>query len=115
MPKVTSVVLGLALAATGGAVLAPAAGAGAAKKVEIASNFYAPAKKTIKSGDKIRFVWPRFGFDFHDVNVRKGPQRFRSSLQATGSWSHRFKKAGTYVLFCSQHEEMSMKVVVKKR
>jgi plastocyanin len=104
-----------ALVAAGVAAFPPAAGAGAVQKVEIGSNYFAPGKKTVKVGAKVRFVWPEYGFDVHDVNVRKGPAKFHSPLQASGAWTTRkLVKPGVYRLYCSQHSEMSMKLVVKR-
>ena len=51
----------------------------------------------------------------HDVNVQSGPQRFHSPLQASGTWTRKFTKPGKYVLYCSQHSDMGMTLVVKKR
>jgi plastocyanin len=112
----TYLALPAALVAAGAALLAPVADAGQAQKVTIGSNFFAPGKKTVKAGDKIRFKWELGGFEFHDVNVRKGPAKFSSPLQATGTWTTKpLVKPGKYVLFCSQHAEMTMTLTVKKR
>jgi plastocyanin len=95
------------------------AGTAEAKTVDaqIASNFFAPGSLTVKTGDKVRFVWDDFSFDTHDVNVKKGPAKFHSPLQAGGTWStKKLKKPGKYVLVCSQHPlEMQMTLKVKKR
>ncbi len=92
---------------------APAA-AGKVATVDIGNGFYAPAKKTIKQGDKVRFKWTP-SFEMHDVNVKSGPQRFHSPLQAAGTYTRTFKKAGRYVLYCSQHADMGMTLRVRKR
>ena len=98
------------------AALAAAAPAGAARvaTVDLGTSYYAPAKLTVKKGDKVRFKWNP-SFDMHDVNVKSGPQRFKSPLQASGTWTRRFTKPGKYVLYCSQHSDMGMTLVVKKR
>ena len=85
--------------------------------VTVGSNFYVASFKTVKSGSKVKFKWEGGGFDVHDVNVEKGPTKFRSPLKAGGTFtSKKLKKAGKYVLFCSQHpEEMTMTLKVKKR
>jgi plastocyanin len=82
-------------------------------KVDLGTSYYAPAKLTIKKGDKVRFKWHP-SFDVHDVNVQSGPQRFHSPLQASGTWTRRFTKPGKYVLYCSQHSDMGMTLRVKK-
>jgi plastocyanin len=107
----------VAVAATGAAFLLAGPAEAKVHKAQISSNFFAPGKLTVKTGDKVRFTWDEFSFDAHDVNVRKGPAKFKSPLQAGGTWStKKLKKAGKYVLFCSQHpEEMTMTLKVKKR
>jgi plastocyanin len=98
------------------AALAAAAGpAGAAKvaDVELGTSYYAPAKVTVKKGDKVRFRWNP-SFDLHDVNVKSGPQKFKSPLQASGTWTRKFTKPGKYVLYCTQHSDMGMTLVVRR-
>jgi plastocyanin len=83
--------------------------------VTVGSNFYAPDFKTVKAGEKVKFRWEGGGFEVHDVNVEKGPIKFRSPLQAGGTYTSKKLKAGKYVLFCSQHpEEMRLSFKVKK-
>jgi plastocyanin len=105
-----------AIAAAGLALLV--SGAEAKKRpptVTVGSNFYAAGFKTVKAGSKVKFRWEGGGFDVHDVNVEKGPAKFRSPLQAGGTYTTRKLKAGKYVLFCSQHpEEMRMSFKVKR-
>jgi len=96
------------------AVAATPATAGKVATVQLGNGFYAPAKKTIRQGDKVRFKWTP-GFDLHDVNVKSGPQKFHSPLQAAGTYTRKFKKAGRYVLYCSQHADMGMTLTVKKK
>ena len=101
-----------------GAAVAAAGPAEAKRKpptVTGGSNFDAAPFKSVKAGTKVRFKWERGGFDVHDVNVEKGPTKFRSPLQAGGTFTSKKLKAGRYVLFCSQHpEEMRMSLKVKK-
>ena len=107
----------VALVATGAALLFSSAAEARTPKVQISSNFFAPFKLTVKKSSKVRFVWDEFGFEAHDVNVKKGPAKFHSPLQAGGTWTtKKLKKPGKYFLFCSQHpEEMRMTLTVKKR
>jgi plastocyanin len=106
-----------AIAAAGLAFLAsgPAEAKKKAPTVTVGSNFYAAGFKSVKAGTKVRFKWEASGFDVHDVNVEKGPTKFRSPLQAGGTFTTKKLKAGRYVLFCSQHpEEMRLTFKVKK-
>ncbi|HET8756390.1 MAG TPA: cupredoxin domain-containing protein [Solirubrobacteraceae bacterium] len=106
----------VAIVAAGAALLFSSAAEARTAKVQIASNFYAPFKLTVKKNAKVRFVWDEFSFDAHDVNVKKGPAKFHSPLQAGGTWTtKRLRKPGRYLLFCSQHEEMRMTLTVKKK
>lgn len=113
-----------ALAATlvAGALLTAGAAAGAAKApkgktrtVGVASDFYDPGKLTIRVGDTIRWKWHSTGLSLHDVTVDSGPESFHSPTQAGGTFAHRFKKAGTYKLYCTQHEDTMTATVVVKR
>jgi plastocyanin len=83
---------------------------------QIGSNFFAPGKLTVRAGERVRFKWEEFGFESHDVNVRKGPAKFHSPLQAGGTWTtKKLIKPGKYSLFCSQHpEDMRMTLTVKR-
>jgi plastocyanin len=107
----------VAVMAAGAALLFSSTAEARTAKVQISSNFYAPFKLTVKKNAKVRFVWDEFSFEAHDVNVKKGPAKFHSPLQAGGTWTtKKLKKPGRYFLFCSQHpEEMRMTLTVKKR
>jgi plastocyanin len=99
--------------------LAPAAKkktpAGKTRTVGVQTDFYDPAKITVHVGDKIKWVWHSSGFSLHDVYVDSGPSKFNSPTQAAGSFAYKFKKAGAYKLYCTQHEaDMTMTVTVKK-
>ncbi len=117
MRSVRSLIAPVAVMAAGALFLLAGPAEARVQKADIGSNFYAPGKLTVKTGDKVRFVWEQFNFDAHDVNVRKGPTKFHSPLQAGGTWTtKKLKKPGKYFLFCSQHpDEMRMTLTVKKR
>ena len=106
----------VAIMAAGAAFLIAGPAEARVQKADIGSNFFAPGKLTVKKGDKVRFVWEEFGFEAHDVNVRKGPAKFHSPLQAGGTWTtKKLAKPGKYALFCSQHpEDMKMTLTVKR-
>ena len=88
---------------------------GKTREVGVQSDFYDPAKMTIHVGDKVKWVWHASGFDLHDVYVDSGPTKFNSPTQAGGTFAKTFTKAGTYRLYCTQHEaDMTMTLVVKK-
>src|SRR5262245_35779544 len=96
----------VALVAAGAALLFSSAAEARTSKVQISSNFHPPFKLTVHKNDKVRFVWDEFSFEAHDVNVKKGPKKFHSPLQAGGTWTtKKLTKPGKYSLFCSQHPE----------
>jgi plastocyanin len=104
--KLSRSIAPVALVAAGAALLGVGP-ADAAKKGKV---------RTVKKGDRVRFSWEAFLFDVHDVNVKKGPVKFHSPLQAGGTWTtKKLTKPGKYSLFCSQHPtEMRMALTVKK-
>ena len=111
--NISRVAVPVALAATVAAA-APATAGKVAKTVEVGTSYYAPAKATVKQGDTVRFRWNP-SLDMHDVNVKSGPAKFSSPLQAAGTYKKKLTKAGKYVLYCSQHEDMGMTLIVSKR
>ncbi|HET6509443.1 MAG TPA: cupredoxin domain-containing protein [Baekduia sp.] len=114
---------GAAILAAAAAAVVPAAVAQPHKtkpkakthQVGVNDDYYDPTKLTLHAGDKVKWVWHSSGFNLHDVYVDSGPTDFHSPTQGAGSYSYTFKKAGTYKLYCSQHQAvMTMTVVVKK-
>jgi plastocyanin len=88
---------------------------GKTRTVGVQSDYYDPARLTIHVGDKVKWVWHASGLALHDVYVDSGPSQFHSPTQASGEFSETFKRAGTYRLYCTQHEEdMTMTLIVKK-
>ncbi len=81
-------------------------------KVTVGSNFYAPARLRIKRGDRVRWIW-KASSDRHDVYVQKGPERFHSPTQSSGRYTRKFRKTGTFRLYCTQHT-MFMTLTVRK-
>jgi plastocyanin len=110
----------IALAA--GAALACAAPASAGptkqKTVGVADNYYLPAKLTVKKGTTIAWKWPDEAIDVHDVKLKKGPKGVKRFQSEPASVSYRYKRKltvpGTYRIVCTLHEEMVMKITVRK-
>lgn len=88
---------------------------GKTRTVGVYSDYYNSNRLTIHVGDRVKWVWHATGLALHDVYVDAGPTQFHSPTQASGEFSESFKKAGTYRLYCTQHEEdMTMTLIVKK-
>ncbi len=82
-------------------------------KVQVGDDFFNPTSVSIAKGTKVTFKW--IGVDKHNVVKKKGPGGSFSSgtTDQTGfKYKHKFKKAGTYKLICTVHEDMKMKVNV---
>ena len=106
--------LSLKLAAVAGvaaiAAVPPVVAQGAAKKTVTVHNFkFAPAKVTVKKGTTV--TW-KFVKDPAPHNVTGKGFKSKSKI-SSGSYSHKFAKAGTYKYICSIHPNMKGTVVVK--
>jgi plastocyanin len=102
----------LALAAgAAGICTTGVAGAVTTKTVTLQNIRYSPSSVTVPKGGKVRFVW-RDGSIRHDVRFRSGGFK-PSPLQASGSYTLTFRKAGRYRFFCSVHSEMTGRVTVR--
>jgi plastocyanin len=80
--------------------------------VVVGSNFYDPPRITIRKGQRVRWEWEP-GIELHDVRVRRGPERFKSPLQGGGTYARTFRRPGTFLLYCTNHD-MRMRVVVRR-
>ena len=79
------------------AAAAPAAGSGKTVKVED----YKFAAKTIhvRKGQTVTWRWIKGNDDLHNVKFKS----FHSRSQKSGTFSHTFRKAGTYTYICTFH------------
>jgi plastocyanin len=83
----------------------------ATSSVKVSDNFFSVKRLTVRKGARVNWSW--VGVLNHNVAVKSGPVKFHSRTQARGSFSHVFKKAGTYSLYCTIHPFMNMTVVVR--
>ena len=110
---VAAVLAALAVTGAGAATGAKLHAAAKTKIVTVADNFYSPKKITVKQGTTIKWVWKNGQTDnTHTVTDEKG--RFTSKEADSGTYKHKFKKAGKFKIICEDHEDMTMKVNVKK-
>lgn len=86
------------------AAVTPALGAGTTVRVN--DDFFKAKTVHIKKGSTVTWRWA--GDNRHNV-VFKG---FKSKLQRTGTYRHRFTRAGTYRYVCTLHDEEGMKGTV---
>jgi plastocyanin len=108
-------VLGL-LAGLLGALFVAAPALSKSKSVEVDDNYFVhkgkPRTVTVHKGDKVEWEWE--GTNDHNVTVTKGPVKFHSKTQSSGSFEKKLKKVGTYKIICTIHApdmRMTLKVV----
>lgn len=101
--------IALPAAALAGAGSAPAARVAQDHTVVLKYTRFHPATLSIHRGDSVTWLW-RDGGIRHNVTAAS----FRSRTQATGSFTVRFERAGTFDYRCTIHaaEGMKGKVVV---
>ena len=68
---------------------------------------------TVSKGTRVKWVWT--GDSSHNVKVVKGPVKFGSTAQTSGTYVKRVRRAGTYTIICSIHggADQKMKLVVR--
>jgi plastocyanin len=108
-------VLGL-LAGLLGTLFVAAPALSKSKSVEIDDNYFVhkgkPRTVTVHKGDKVEWEWE--GSNPHNVTVAKGPVKFHSKTQSSGSFDKTLKQTGTYKIICTIHApkmRMTLKVV----
>ena len=99
----------LAVAAAAALLAVPALAA--TKTVDLKDNFFTPKSMTVKKGTTVKWVWK--GKAPHNVTVRSGPVKFRSSTQTKGTFSKKMTRKGTYKLHCTIHPGMDMTLRVR--
>lgn len=100
----TKLLVSLTLSALALGASAPAIGAG--KTVRVKDDFFSPKTLNVSKGTTVTWRWT--GDNPHDVKFKS----FRSPVKTSGTYSHKFKKAGTFKYLCSIHSGMTGKVVV---
>ncbi|GIK76352.1 MAG: hypothetical protein BroJett022_00420 [Actinomycetes bacterium] len=121
-----------ALVACVGLALTPAAGVAAkTKTVQVADDYFAPTKVTVKKDAKVKFKWDPVNGNPHNVTMKKGPKGVKKSKACTSGkitkcnksgtgaigikFTPKFNKKGKYSFVCTVHPTtMKMKVEVKK-
>jgi plastocyanin len=112
--------LASALLVTGVALLCATPAHAATKTVRIYDNYFLKDDLTVKTGTVVKWRWPGVydAGDVHDVKLKSGPKgvkRFHSEAAATDfSFKRKLKVAGKYRIVCTLHEEMTMKIRVKR-
>jgi plastocyanin len=112
----------VALVALAGVALALARVVGASatttRTVKVGDDYYGPTKLTVNRGTVIRWTWLSDNTDSHDVKLTSAPtgvRKFKSASAATDyTFRRTLKAAGTYRFVCTLHQDMTMRVVVRR-
>jgi plastocyanin len=96
-----------ALAAAGAVAALAVPSFAATKGVSVKDDFFSAKKITVSKGTTVKWTWK--GDNPHNV-VGKG---FNSGVKTSGTFSRKFKKAGTFKYRCTIHSGMKGTVVVK--
>jgi plastocyanin len=90
------------------------------KTVRIYDNYFLRDNLTVKRNTVITWRWPGFdeAGDVHDVKLKsrpKGAKRFHSEAAATDyTFKRKLTVPGRYRIVCTLHEEMTMKIRVRR-
>jgi plastocyanin len=93
------------------AALAVPALAASTKTIKLGDNFFKPESTSVKKGTTV--VWDWTGKAPHNVTVVSGPQKFRSKVQTSGTFTRKLTKAGTYKIVCTIHPGMDLTLKVR--
>lgn len=115
----------VALAALLAAVAVPIAGAARkparkppTKKVLVLDDIFKPASVRIKRNTTLKWVWPGYNSDTHNVKLTGAPRGVRKftspSAAADFDYSRKLTKTGRYKFICVYHANMIMRVTVIK-
>lgn len=109
---VAAALAGAAFAAAGASVLAsasprpaPAAHAAGTHTVVLSNIAFHPSTLNIRRGESVRWVW-RDGGEEHNVTFSRST---RSRTMASGSFTLRFTRPGTFRYICTIHVESGMR------
>jgi plastocyanin len=89
--------------------------ASATRSVSVRDDFFSPKRRTIASGDRVRWVWRED--NPHNVRFRRVPngasKRPGSTTKSSGTFVRKFRRRGTYRYVCTIHEDAGMTGSVK--
>ena len=100
------------LAVVGVLAVSATAGAKDSTKIKLLSETFSPDKKSISKGTTVKFKWID---GKHNIVKSSGPGGDIDSgvFETPGvNFTHKFKKAGTYKLICTIHDDMKLKLNV---
>ena len=106
----------LSVAAFGAAAaLAGSASSATTRTIKIGDNYFVRSSgvPTITVLARTRVTWRWTGESAHDVRVSRGPVKFNSKVQTTGTYSRLMTRRGTYRIFCEIHGAKDQSMVLR--
>ncbi len=108
-----------ALVVAGPVAAGPATGhAAATTTASVYDQGFTPPTLKIKKNGAVKWVWDNANADYHTVTLNSAPKGvsiFGSRKQAVNySFTHKFTKAGKYVIFCTLHPGNQQTIIVAK-
>jgi plastocyanin len=85
--------------------------AAATTTIKLVDNKFRPARKTVRRGTTVKFVWA--GVNPHNVFAVTGPVKFHSGTKTKGSYRKRMTRKGSYSLVCTIHSGMTLRLKVR--
>jgi plastocyanin len=88
------------------------------RTIKVADNFYSPKQLAVPRNTVIVWKWARLNGETHDVYSARKPKGVKRIWSAPAATDYTFKrklsKAGKYFFICTFHENMTMRVTVKR-
>jgi plastocyanin len=106
----------LAVAACGATTaLAGSASSATTRSIKIGDNYFVRSSGvptvTVKANTRVTWHWT--GESAHDVRVSRGPVKFNSKVQTTGTYSKLVTRRGTYRIYCEIHGAKDQSMVLR--
>ena len=83
----------------------------ASRTISLKDDFFSPKSASVSRNTTVVFRFA--GRKAHNVVVTKGPVKFRSPTKASGTYSRKMTRKGTYTLVCTLHPGMNGKLTVR--
>ena len=81
-----------------------------AVKVAVKDNRFSPSRVSVRKGGRVTWVWSRRNRQAHNVTGSS----FGSLTRSRGyRYSHRFPRRGSFLIVCTVHSGMEMRVRVR--
>lgn len=103
------------LACSAAATVAGSVSSASTRSIKIGDNYFVRSSgvPTVTVPVRTRVTWRWAGESAHDVRVSRGPVKFHSKVQTTGTYSKVMTRRGTYKIFCEIHGAKDQSMVLR--